>query len=159
MWVYTSYIITKMHLLHLLISVRLHISVTTQWGNSALMIAAIKGMTEVVSLLLKAGANTDFQKVGQCHDVYTADWFTDLHKRSCVMDMHFILSANSRLFRDTNMPKHSEYLYVIPPFGVVLPVYLPNYPRARSARGVGRINCNTTTKGGMKCLLPLIGRC
>ena len=27
------------------------------------------------------------------------------------------------------------YVYVIPPFGVVLPVYPPDYPRARSARG------------------------
>ena len=36
-------------------------------------------------------------------------------------------------------------------FGVVLLVYLPE--------GGGRINCNTTTKGGIKCLLPLIGCC
>ena len=33
------------------------------------------------------------------------------------------------------------------------------HPRARSARGGGRINRNTTTKGVIKCLLPLIGRC
>ena len=37
-------------------------SVITQWpGDSALMMAAREGMTEVVSLLLKAGANTDLQ--------------------------------------------------------------------------------------------------
>ena len=39
------------------ISVSLHMSVITQDGNSALMEAASWGMTEVVSLLLKAGAN------------------------------------------------------------------------------------------------------
>ena len=41
------------------ISVSLHMSVITQDGESALMMAARKGMTEVVSLLLEAGANTD----------------------------------------------------------------------------------------------------
>ena len=30
---------------------------------------------------------------------------------------------------------------------------------ATRPRVVGRINRNTTTKGGIKCLLPLIGRC
>ena len=43
------------------ISVSLHLSVITQDGESALMMAARKGKTEVVSLLLKAGANTDLQ--------------------------------------------------------------------------------------------------
>ena len=42
-------------------SVSLHMSVITQYGNSALMLAAQEGMTDVVSLLLKAGANTDLQ--------------------------------------------------------------------------------------------------
>ena len=42
-------------------------SVITQDGESALMMAAREGRTEVVSLLLKAGANTDLQnKVCQC---------------------------------------------------------------------------------------------
>ena len=36
-------------------------SVITQDGDSALMIAAREGRTEVVPLLLKAGANTDLQ--------------------------------------------------------------------------------------------------
>ena len=37
-------------------------SVITQWdGESALMMAVREGWTEVVSLLLKAGANTDLQ--------------------------------------------------------------------------------------------------
>ena len=36
-------------------------SVITQDGDSALMIAVREGRTEVVSLLLKAGANTDLQ--------------------------------------------------------------------------------------------------
>ena len=35
--------------------------VITQDGNSALNIAARKGRTEVVSLLLEAGANIDLQ--------------------------------------------------------------------------------------------------
>ena len=36
-------------------------SVITQDGDSALIVAARGGKTEVVSLLLKAGANTDLQ--------------------------------------------------------------------------------------------------
>ena len=36
-------------------------SVMTQFGDSALMKAAREDRTEVVSLLLKAGANTDLQ--------------------------------------------------------------------------------------------------
>ena len=38
-------------------------SVITQDGYSALMMAVRKGMTEVVSLLLKAGANIELQNV------------------------------------------------------------------------------------------------
>ena len=43
------------------ISVSLHMSLITQDGYSVLMLAALKGRTEVVSLLLVAGANTDLQ--------------------------------------------------------------------------------------------------
>ena len=43
------------------ICVSLHMSVITQDGDSALMMAVREGMTEVFSLLLKAGANTDLQ--------------------------------------------------------------------------------------------------
>ena len=43
------------------ISVSLHMSVITQNGDSALMVAAKKYYTEVVSLLLEAGANIDLQ--------------------------------------------------------------------------------------------------
>ena len=43
------------------ISVSLHMSVITQDRESALMMAVREGMTEVVSLLLEAGANTDLQ--------------------------------------------------------------------------------------------------
>ena len=43
------------------ISVSLHMSVITQDGDSVLMMAARKGMTEVVLPLLKAGANADLQ--------------------------------------------------------------------------------------------------
>ena len=43
------------------ISVSLHISVITQWGYSPLMEAAWWGRTEVVSLLVKAGATLDLQ--------------------------------------------------------------------------------------------------
>ena len=41
------------------IIVSLHVSVITQDGDSALMMAAHEGMAEVVSLLLEAGANID----------------------------------------------------------------------------------------------------
>ena len=43
------------------ISVSLHMSVITQNGYSALLRAVMWGKTEIVSLLLKAGANTDLQ--------------------------------------------------------------------------------------------------
>ena len=43
------------------ISVSLHMSVITQDGESALMMAAREDRTKIVSLLLKAGANTDLQ--------------------------------------------------------------------------------------------------
>ena len=47
-------------------SLSLHMSVITQNGNSALMVAALAGSTEVVSLLLEAGANTDLQNKVKC---------------------------------------------------------------------------------------------
>ena len=43
------------------VSVRLHMSITSQDGNSALMLATGMGHTEVVSQLLEARANTDLQ--------------------------------------------------------------------------------------------------
>ena len=43
------------------ISVSLHMSVITQYGESALMLAVWESMTETVSLLLKAGANIHLQ--------------------------------------------------------------------------------------------------
>ena len=45
------------------ISVSLHMSVITQGRESALMMATRKGRTEVVSLLLNAGANLNLQNV------------------------------------------------------------------------------------------------
>ena len=48
------------------ISVSLHMYVITQDGDTALMMAAREGRTEVVSLLLEAGANTDLQKKVKC---------------------------------------------------------------------------------------------
>ena len=42
-------------------SVSLHMSVITQYGDTALIKAVRKGRTEVASLLLKAGANIDLQ--------------------------------------------------------------------------------------------------
>ena len=41
-------------------------SVTTQDGNSALMMAVRDGRTEVVPLLLEAGANTNLQDEVKC---------------------------------------------------------------------------------------------
>ena len=43
------------------ISVSLHMSVITQSGESPLMLAARSGRTEVVSLLVEAGAALDLQ--------------------------------------------------------------------------------------------------
>ena len=43
------------------ISVSLHMSVITQSGESPLILAARNGETEVVSLLVKAGAALDLQ--------------------------------------------------------------------------------------------------
>ena len=43
------------------VCVILHMSVITQYGDSALMEAARKGKTEVVVELVKAGANVDMQ--------------------------------------------------------------------------------------------------
>ena len=45
----------------LVISVSLHMSVITQRGQSPLMLAVGSGSTEVVSLLVKAGAALDLQ--------------------------------------------------------------------------------------------------
>ena len=50
------------------ISVSLHMYVITQWGESTLMKAVTNGETEVVSLLVKAGAALDLQnKVNMWH--------------------------------------------------------------------------------------------
>ena len=54
--------------------VSLHMSVITQRGNSALIKAVTEGMTEVVSLLLEAGANTDLQNKVYM-SVHTCKWF------------------------------------------------------------------------------------
>ena len=43
------------------IIVSLHMSVITQWGESPLILAAGSGKTEVVSLLVEAGAALDLQ--------------------------------------------------------------------------------------------------
>ena len=43
------------------ISVSLHVSIITQDGESPLMMAARSGRTEVVSLLVEAGAALDLQ--------------------------------------------------------------------------------------------------
>ena len=45
----------------LAVSVRLHMSIISQYGLSALMLAAYEGHTEVVTQLLKARAKTDLQ--------------------------------------------------------------------------------------------------
>ena len=50
------------------ISVSLHMFVVTQSGESPLILAARNGRTEVVSLLVKAGAALDLQnKVNMWH--------------------------------------------------------------------------------------------
>ena len=52
------------------ITVALHMSVITQDGDSPLMMAASNGRTEVVALLVKAGANTDLQNKVSCMGGY-----------------------------------------------------------------------------------------
>ena len=47
----------------LAVSVRLHMSIISQDGVSALMLAAQESHTEVVTQLLEAGANTDLQSI------------------------------------------------------------------------------------------------
>ena len=56
-------------------------SVITQDGESALMLAAREGMTEVVPLLLKAGANTDLQNNVHKMDSYCLTI-------TCIMYLH-----------------------------------------------------------------------
>ena len=58
------------------ISVSLHMSVITQHGYTSLMFAAEESRTEVVSLLLEAGANIDLQnEVAFCLHFYFL-WFS-----------------------------------------------------------------------------------
>ena len=54
----------------LAVSVRLHMSIISQGGVSALMAAANEGHTEVVTQLLEAGANTDLQST-EVHNTCT----------------------------------------------------------------------------------------
>ena len=51
----------------------------------------------------------------------------------------------------------NEYVYVITPFGVLLLVYKPDTRGRVAPEGGGLINRNNTTKGVIKCLLPLLG--
>ena len=58
------------------ISVSLHMSVITQNGDSALMMAVREGRTEVVPLLRKAGANIHIQNKVKCPEYVCKDiWF------------------------------------------------------------------------------------
>ena len=65
------------------ISVSLHMSVITQNGDTALMTAVREGRTEVVSLLLEAGANIHLQnKVkGRFYAEFAANINGNLHRR------------------------------------------------------------------------------
>ena len=45
----------------MIVSVILHMSVITQYGDSALMLAARNGRTETVAELVKAGADLNLQ--------------------------------------------------------------------------------------------------
>ena len=56
------------------ISVSLHMSVIIQYGDSALMMAARWGRTEVVSLLLEVGANTNLQNKVKIEGKCRAFW-------------------------------------------------------------------------------------
>ena len=50
-------------------SVSHYICLSSQYGDSALMMAASKGRTEVVSLLLEAGANIHLQNEVKYHSL------------------------------------------------------------------------------------------
>ena len=51
----------------------LHMSIITQYGRSALTLAAMWGETEVVVQLVKAGANVDMQ-TNVCQYIHTQYW-------------------------------------------------------------------------------------
>ena len=65
-------------LLFITVSVRLHMSIFSQKGLSALMYAAMKGHTEVVTQLLEAGANTDLQDQVQIITQVGVHWLMTL---------------------------------------------------------------------------------
>ena len=58
-----QFVYTYLYTSRLACEVLLHV---TQDGYSALMMATREGRTEVVSLLVKAGANTDLQNMVMC---------------------------------------------------------------------------------------------
>ena len=57
-----------LYLLFMKLSVSRYMSAITQNGDSALMNAARKGRTTVISLLLKAGASIDLQNKVKCNE-------------------------------------------------------------------------------------------
>ena len=63
-------------------------SVITQNGDSPLMKAVMEGRTEVVSLLIKDGANIDLQKMVKCQQICTR-WF-DLRRSVVVLLCYYM---------------------------------------------------------------------
>ena len=57
----SGFVTSSTHALSHCTYITLHMSIITQYGESALMMAAMEGHTEVVVELVKAGTNKDLQ--------------------------------------------------------------------------------------------------
>ena len=81
----------------LAVSVRLHMSIISQDGGSALMLAAYEGHTEVVTQLLEAGANTDLQttEVYKCICVHCSKLCLEWYDLTCMCSVGWVLQCSS----------------------------------------------------------------
>ena len=81
----------------LAVSVRLHMSIISQDGGSALMLAAKEGHTEVVTQLLEAGANIELQttKVYKCICVHCSKLCLEWYDLTCMCSVGWVLQCSS----------------------------------------------------------------
>ena len=101
-------------------------------------------MLSAHALNFPCSAKAIYKKVAMAYMQMTiVEWNTKLNHHRSVGSLPL---ANNALL----------VIYVITPFGVVLLVYPPDTRGRVAPEGGGR---NNTTKGVIKCLLPLIGRC
>ena len=77
----------------LAVSVRLHMSIISQDGGSALMLAAYEGHSEVVTQLLEAGANTDLltTEVYKCICVHCSKLCLEWYDLTCMCSVGWVL--------------------------------------------------------------------